>query len=147
MKMNKNEKGFLLIEVIMGLFLLGIIVVNCFPLLNIAIDNINIVKRKVNIVFVAESIMEKIKFYDYDLLDGESIFDMELKELVDIFNNSDSVIVKLPIDEENRAYEYFCTIYKNDINDKLWKISIHISPKVEKKNVKDVILQSIIPKP
>ena len=41
-----NNKGFTFIEILVGLFLLGLITVTCYPILNTSIHNLQLSKIK-----------------------------------------------------------------------------------------------------
>jgi type II secretory pathway pseudopilin PulG len=143
-----GEKGFLLIEVLIGLFLFGIIVVICLPILGNSLGNIRLVKTKMDMVYVAESTMEQIKSFDYNFLKGdEYIFDMLLIELIDILMEGDSTSITLPLDEKDGSSLYTCTIYKENYDKNLWKVWIEVSPLEEANKIKNVKVVTIMPIP
>ena len=143
-----GEKGFLLIEVLIGLFLFGIIVVICLPILGNSLGNIRLVKTKMDMVYVAESTMEQIKSFDYNFLKGdEYIFDMLLIELIDILMEGDSTSITLPLDEKDGSSLYTCTIYKENYDKSLWKVWIEVSPLEEANKIKNVKVVTIMPIP
>ena len=79
-----NNKGFLLIQNLLGLFLLGLVVLVCLSTLNSAIYNLGLTKTKMEMIYTAESIIEQIKSFDYNNTeDTEFIFDMQLIELIE----------------------------------------------------------------
>ena len=143
-----GEKGFLLIEVLIGLFLFGIIVVICLPILGNSLGNIRLVKTKMDMVYVAESTMEQIKSFDYNFLKGdEYIFDMLLIELIDILMEGDSTSITLPLDEKDGSSLYTCTIYKENYDKSLWKVWIEVSPLEEANKIRNVKVVTIMPIP
>lgn len=139
-----DKRGFLLIEVLLGLFLLGTIAVTCLPILNTAINNMKMTKKKIDMVFLAESTMEQIRGINNSFND-EYIFDIKIEDLLSRLNTAGFVTVNLALNNRNNDCEYYCTITKNNIGEKLWKISIEISSSVEENRIENVILQSIIP--
>lgn len=143
-----NKKGFILIEVLMGLTLLAIVTITCLPIMTTAFNNLMLAKEKTKMVFVAESIIEEIKSFDYNSTqEGEYLFDIKLIDLIDKLENEDSIIVKLPLDIENSNFKYRCTIYKEDNFENLWKVQVEISLPNERRKVKNVSIVAYIPKP
>lgn len=139
-----KRSGFLFIEVLMGLFLLGVIVVSCLPLISTSLENIRLTKMKAEMVFIAESAMEKMLNYNSLYPYEEYIFDTTVDELMDKFKKNDKITIDLPLEDDDN-WNYFLRISKNNINDKLWNILIEISPRKEEKKIENVILQSIVP--
>lgn len=141
-----NNKGFTLIEAILGLSLLGIIVVTLLPLINATLENINKSNERMHMVLLAESIMEQIKYFKYDNYQDTYILDVSIADLVGWLSNSDNVNINLPKDKESLKFSYECDIYKTSINDKLWHIKIVICSNREKR-IRDVVFQAVIEKP
>lgn len=139
-----NKNGFLFVEILMGLFILGIITVTCLPLISTSIDNMRLARIKTDMAFFAESAMEKILNYDPKYTNDDYIFDISLCELIEIFAKNESVVVDLPLDDE-----YYCNyrlrICKNSFNEKLWKIHVEASSGEEGGKIENVIFRSIIP--
>ena len=143
-----NKKGFLLIEVLLGLFLFGIIAVSCLPILNTSLNNLRFTKDKMDMVFMVESTMEQIKSFDYNLTnDDKYLFDMKLKEVIRILREEDPVTITLPLDLEDNKFPYKCTIYKEDKGKNLWSIEVEISTLKDEQRVKDVKVVTIVPIP
>lgn len=138
-----DKKGFLFINVLMGLFLLSIIVVSCLPLINTSLDNIRLTKIKTKMVYIVESAMEKIMNYNPRYPDEEYILDTAVSELIDVFVKNEKITIELPLEDEEN-WNYSLRIIKDNISDQLWNITMEISFKEEKK-VNNVVLQSIIP--
>ena len=85
-----RKKGFLLIGVLMGLFLLGLITVTCLPILNTTSNNLKLAKDKMDMVFIAESTIEQIKAFDYSRTkEDEYLYGMGLVELIQILKDED----------------------------------------------------------
>ncbi|NLW22388.1 MAG: type II secretion system protein [Tissierellia bacterium] len=141
-----KKKGFLLIEILMGLFLLGIVSVTCLPILNAGIDNIKLNRKKVDMVFIAESTIEQIKSFENTWDEDEYLFHMPLIDLMELFSNQSSVSITLPSNLEESS-QYKCTIYKENFDKNLWKIHIIISPTMEDNRVKDVSIWFFMPVP
>ncbi len=142
-----NKRGILLIHVLLGLFLLGLVTVTCLPILNTALNNFRLVNIKKDMIFIAESVIEQIKSFDYNnTIDEEFIFDLQLVELIEILEETDQVDICLPLNLDEEEYKYFCKIYKNKV-DNLWEIEVSISPVKEIKGIKDVKIIAILPIP
>ena len=142
-----NKSGFVLMHVLLGLFLLGLVTVTCLPILNTSLNNFQLVNIKMDMIYVAESVIEQIKSFDYsNVTDEEFIFDLQLVKLIEIFEEKSEVDICLPLNLDNEEYKYFCNISKNEI-DNIWRIEINISPIKEVKGIKDVNLTAILPAP
>lgn len=143
-----NKKGFILIEVLMGLTLLAIVTITCLPILNTALNNLMLAKEKTKMIFIAESIIEEIKSFDYNLTDeGECLLDIEFVELINQLNNETLVTIKLPLDVESKKYKYVCTINKESKLEDLWKIQVEVSLHEDRGKIKNVNIISYIPRP
>jgi hypothetical protein len=143
-----DRKGFLLIEVLMGLFLLGLITVTCLPILNTALNNIILVKEKMDMLFFAESTIEQLKSFNYDLTNrDEYLFDMQLRDLIDILKEEDTVTITLPLNIEDDFYPYRCTIYKENDSKNLWKICTEVFPFDNNKKISNIKVVTIMPIP
>ncbi|NLY78198.1 MAG: prepilin-type N-terminal cleavage/methylation domain-containing protein [Tissierellia bacterium] len=140
-----NNKGFTLIEVIIGLFLLGIISVTFIPVLNTALVNIRSSNDKVSTILFAESIMEEIKYFNDESSENSYILDTNMAEVMDLLGKSDYVHISLPRNGEEE-WDYKCDIVKQNIDDELWHITITIYSK-GKKETKNVVLQAYVEKP
>ncbi|NMB07914.1 MAG: hypothetical protein GX981_05970 [Tissierellia bacterium] len=142
-----NNKGFLLIQNLLGLFLLGLVVLVCLSTLNSAIYNLGLTKTKMEMIYTAESIIEQIKSFDYNNTeDTEFIFDMQLIELIETLKNQEEASIFLPLDMENLEYKYICHIYKIE-KDNLWEVMISITSKNEVKNINNVEIMALLPIP
>ena len=142
-----NNKGFLLIQNLLGLFLLGLVVLVCLSTLNSAIYNLGLTKTKMEMIYTAESIIEQIKSFDYNNTeDTEFIFDMQLIELIETLKKQEEASIFLPLDMENLEYKYICHIYKIE-KDNLWEVMISITSKNEVKNINNVEIMALLPIP
>ena len=142
-----DKKGFLLIEALMGLFLLAIIAVTCLPILNTGVNNIRMTKEKMEMLLMAESIIEQIKAFDYSWEDDKYLFDMSLSTLIDILNGSDNISVKLPLDCKNLKSDYYCIIDKENIGDELWKLHVLLTSKDINSRIKNIDIVAFVPVP
>jgi len=143
--MSMDSKGFTLIEVILALFLLGIIAVTFLPIVNITLENIRLTNERHQMILLAESVIEQIKCFNYESTKNVYIFDMNLVDIVDAFSVSDEMNITLPMDRGNQRWNYTCNIYKNNVNERIWDITIVVSYDGEKR-IKDVVLQAYMEK-
>ena len=143
-----REKGFLLIEVLMGLFLLGLITVTCLPILNTASNNLRLVKDKMDMLFIAQSTVEHIKSFDYNRTkEDEYLHGVRLIELIDILKDEDPATIELPLDICDNNFKYLCTIYKENNSKNLWKIWVKVLPFEEERGISNVEIVAFMPIP
>ncbi len=140
-----DDRGFTLIEVILALFLLGLIAVTFLPLINTALENIRLSNERNQMLLLAETVMEQIKHFNYESSENSYILDMKIVNIIDVFSKTDNINVNLPKDKDKDKWPYVCHIHKKNINDKLWAITITISYNGEKK-IKNVVLQTYMEK-
>lgn len=136
-----DKKGFVLIQALIGLFFLGLISVTCLPILNTASYHLTLVKDKMDMLFVAESVVEQIQSFDYNCTqEDECLYDKKLLELIESLAEEDSVIVQLPENIENTNYKYLCTIFKENHGSGkgLWKIQVDVSSFEEERRISNV---------
>jgi type II secretory pathway pseudopilin PulG len=141
-----NRRGFILLEVLLGMFLLGIISVTFLPLISSAQKNLCLLETKNNMKYFAETILERIKAFEFDSENDEYILDMKLEFLMERFCREATVEVELPI-FDNGEYEYLVRINKLNQNENLWKIRVNITSKENSERIKDVVLEAYVPKP
>lgn len=143
-----NKKGFLLVEILMGLFLLGLITVSCLPILNTALRNLQLSKDKMEMIYIAESAIEQLKSFDYNSTQkDEYLFDIQLIELADSLMDEEQVTIVLPLNTDNSQWKYLCTIHKEKDFSELWKISVEVSPIDKEQRLKDVTIVAFMPIP
>lgn len=135
------KKGFTLIEVIMGLFLLGLITVTVLPLVNGIFFNFQKQKDKYNMIYTAEMAIEKIKAYDCDVdLNNIFIYDVDVGQLIQEFKSNDYVEINL----DSEDYEYPVKIIKDNKSDSLWIIRVQVYKNGGK--LDNVELKAYVPK-
>ena len=95
----------------------------------------------------AESIIEQIKSFDYNNTSKtESIFDIQLIELMEILDEEEETIISLPLDQNNQEYKYICNIYKKQSSN-IWEIKVNIKPINEVENITYVEIMAFLPIP
>lgn len=141
-----NKRGFLLVEVLLSLCIFGIVVATCLPILSTALNNKRKAKEKLDMIYIAETIMEQIKSFNYNWPNDYQVYSIYIRELMDEFSCSEQVTVNFPIEDDNDG-KYLCIINKYSINDKLWKITVELSTQRKREKGENVFLWCIIQKP
>ncbi len=143
-----NNKGFTFIEILVGLFLLGLITVTCYPILNTSIHNLQLSKNKMEMINIVESTIEQLKSFSYDKTkEDEYLFDMQLISLMNELVDKESVVINLPLDKNSKQWKYICTIYKEEKAPNFWEIIVSVSFVNNEKRVNDVTIQAFMPIP
>ena len=141
-----NRRGFILLEVLLGMFLLGIISVTFLPIINSAQKNLCLLETKNDMKYFAETILERIKAFEFDSQNDEYILDMKLEFLMERFCRETEEEAKLPT-FDREEYKYLIKINKINQNENLWKIRVNITSKENSERIKDVVLEAYVPKP
>ena len=94
-----KRKGFTLIEVIMGLFLIGLIATILMPIVQNSIGNYNKVKERQQMLYLCEMVVERLRAKDSNL---DSIFQ-------DLEDNNQIIISTIG---ETDLGKYKCSISK-----------------------------------
>lgn len=141
-----KKKGIILINVLMGLAILGLLSVTFIPVFTTTFYNYRIIEIKNDMKYTAETIMEMLKGFSYGVENEEYILDMALKDIMDIFNEVEEVCIQLP-QNDNYKCEYNVILTKEDIDDNLWRVEVLINSKENIERLKDVSFKSILPKP
>lgn len=126
------RRGFSFSDIIIGIFLLGIIVVTIIPMLNISFENLNYSIEKTRMIYLAEFVVETLK--------GEGLPEYMIE---DFHIKGESYFEGL--DEED-AMVFSCKVELLEESDKLWHIRISLFQKNSEVNLKDVELQACFPK-
>lgn len=141
-----NRKGFLLIEVLIGIFLLGLITITFFPVFTLMNNQFKNVEIKNDMKYYGETVIEKIKAFDFNKSSEEYILDMELEKLINIFYEKDEVEIDLPL-SSNENFRYRVNICKNNKGNNLWKIYVGVFSKNNKEDMEGVSFEIILQKP
>lgn len=119
-----KRKGFTLVEALLGLFLLGIISVTVLPIVTTSLKNINKSKIKMEMNYIGEMAIERIKSYNEESSKELYIYNIKLSEIVKEFRNPGPQEVIISGKEENG--KYLLRIMKDQRTDILWEISIYV---------------------
>lgn len=130
------RKGFTLTGVLLGLFLLGLITVITLPILNSSLSNINKSKIKIEMNYIGEGTIEKIKSFNDGNLREAYIFDKKICEIIEEFKSGDKV--EITLDKEEKGDSYRITISKEERSSRLWMIQVYVYHNVEGSNLSHV---------
>ncbi|HLR34843.1 MAG TPA: hypothetical protein VK071_05880 [Tissierellales bacterium] len=143
-----DEEGYFLIEILIGILLLSLIAMIVLPIIYNSNNNFMKTKIKMDMSFLSETIIENLKGYEnIDSLE-KYILDIKLEQLIDLLNEDGKVIVKLPLNKKNTTdYPYLVTIIKDDIDIRLWKVSVKVEEHDERKEGVNVSYEAYMRKP
>lgn len=131
-----ERRGFTLVEVILGLFLLGLISVTTLPIVTSSLMNISKSKIKMEMNYIGEMAIERIKSYNEESSTDLYIFDKKLSEIVECFRNPGPSEVTISKEMENG--KYLLKIIKDQRSDILWEISVYVYHDEEGSNLNHV---------
>lgn len=120
-----KRKGFSLIEVLVGLSLLGLISVTALPMLTFSFNNFARVKARSEMCYIGEMVVEKFKTDSVIILD-----------YINQLESSDSIEY---IDDNFDKDKYACTIYKLGNHSRLMDIKVEVREKVHSSNVEYMV--------
>ncbi|MBC8588449.1 hypothetical protein [Paratissierella segnis] len=129
------KNGYILIDVIVGFFLLGLISVTCFPIIVSSFNNFNKIKDRSEMMYLGEMVVERLK--------ADKDFSMEVIPLIEKFDSIDlnDILIENEIDSER----YDCILYKVNSEEKLIDLRVNVSLK-DQENGFNVDFKASIPK-
>lgn len=110
-----NRRGFYLIEVLMGICLIGLIAVTALPIVTFSYSNFNRVKIRSEMCFIGELAIEKLKSNNSNVVDY--INQLEYEDSIEY------------TDESFDKKKYICTIYKVANHPRVMDIKIKVHRK------------------
>lgn len=137
------RKGFSLIGGIIGIALLGLIAVTVLPIINSSFGRISEQKTKAEMIYIGESIIEKIKACELDHPTDVFVFNANIFDLLCSFKEMEDVEVNLSVQDDSLDYEI--RIKKENKSNKLWIISVNVSEKGEGENHREVKYEALMP--
>lgn len=138
-----TKKGFTLIEAIIGISLIGLIAVTVLPIINSSHKRIRLQKNKAEMIYIGESIIEKIKAYEFEKSMDILISDVNLTEIITLFKEMENVEITLHQNVNNSDYEI--KIRKENNYNRLWTISVNVSEKGEGENNRQITYEALVP--
>lgn len=128
----KNH-GFTLIEVLMGLCLLGLISVAILPTINTSLKASNMASEKRQMMYLGEMAIEKIKAFKYEDCSATYILETKVEDIVNCFKTEENCEIVLNSNFEYENYEIKLSKKPKGYN--LWEIcALVYSIKEEEKN-------------
>lgn len=128
-----ERKGYSLIDILVGLFILGLGVATTIPIINTCFNNLNRVEIKSEMIYIAESVIENIKGNTEEYIE---IFEDLEEEGEAIFNQLDQ--------EDLQKYE--CKIINMGNKEYTWDIKVIVVSLNNSIEVSDVGLRATFPK-
>lgn len=119
-----KRKGFTLIEALLGLFLLGLISVTTLPILTSSLLNINKSRIKIEMNYIGEMAIERIKSFGAENTSKIYIFDTKVSDIVDSFRNNDTI--ELILHKVEGKEKYLLKIVKEQRSNMLWMITVYV---------------------
>lgn len=138
--MEMKNRGFLLIQVLIGLFILSIVAVTSLSILNTIIYNLKKSKTNMEMVYMAESIIEEIKTLNHREEGGNFLLPYDL--ITSLKDQGDVQITFPSLDNNQYSYE----IFKREIDD-LWEIRVRIIYHGGGRDINNVEITSLLPRP
>lgn len=112
-----NKKGFIFLEIVFGIFMLGIIFLISFNLLNLTSKYFELAQESIEIDYIVESIMEGLKSKD-----------VENQNFLNRLSSDIDLDYPLPIEYSDR---YVCKILLEEENDFLWCYKLRVYKKLD----------------
>ena len=119
-----KRKGFTLVEVIMGLFLLGLIAATVLPIISTSYLRLSNKKIKIEMIHQGEMAMERMKAFKEESHEDITIYDVDVKELIEEFKKYKIVEIILPEDQGKEKYSLKIT--KEEKFNNLWFLSVYV---------------------
>jgi prepilin-type N-terminal cleavage/methylation domain-containing protein len=139
-----KRKGFTLVEVIMGLFLLGLIAATILPIMNISYLRLSNKNIKMEMIHMGEMVIERIKAFKEDSSEPISIYNVKIEDLIEEFKKDKIVEIILPKDKNSEKYSL--KIIKDEKFDNLWLLSVYVYHNKEGKVLDYVEFKAYMPK-
>ena len=127
------RKGFSLLEVIFGIFLIGVVVIYLLPSFNNIFLSFKKAKIDTNLVYLAESIVESLKA---ERISNPEIFE-QIKEA--------EKFLYTKLDQEDLD-KYDCYVINDDENEYLWKFKVVVNTRKDEGKMSNVELKASFPK-
>lgn len=138
-----KKKGFTLIEVMMGLFLLGLIGATVLPIINTSFLRLNNKKIKMEMIHIGEMVIERIKAFKGEGSELD-IYDVKVKDLMEEFEKDKIVEVNLPKEQDSEKFSL--KIIKDEKFNNLWFLSVYVYHNKEGKVLDCVEFVGYVPK-
>ncbi len=138
-----KNKGFTLVEVLIGLCLLGLISVVVLPIINSSFKLSNKYFPKAEMMYLGEMSIEKIKAFKDKDDSSIYILDTKLEDIISSFKINDSIEIILNSSSEYKDYEI--KLKKSQKCNKLWKLHVLVYPINEEDKNNYVQYKALLP--
>ncbi|MBU5426679.1 type II secretion system GspH family protein [Tissierella pigra] len=139
-----KRKGFTLVEVIMGLFLLGLIFATILPIMSTSFLRLNNQKMRIEMIHLGEMVVERIKAFKEESSESITIYDVNVEDLIEEFKKDKIVEIILPEDKSSERYSL--KIIKDEKFNNLWLLSVYVYHNKEGEILDYVEFKGYIPK-
>ena len=138
-----RNKGFTLVETILGLFLLGLVTITIFPIIQGSYGKFYRNDVKLQMMNTAEMTLERLKAFNRSSTEDLYICNTKVSDIIDDFSSKGDTTLTLleKIDDENYSVE----IKKTDKNEKLWRVRVKVSC-IKGEKYEDIIYKALISK-
>ena len=138
-----RNKGFTLVETILGLFLLGLVTITIFPIIQGSYGKSYRNNVKLQMMNTAEMTIERLKAFNRSSTEDLYICNTKVSDIIDDFSSKGDTTLTLleKIDDENYSVE----IKKTDKNEKLWRVRVKVSC-IKGEKYEDIIYKALISK-
>lgn len=131
-----GRKGFTLVEALLGLCLLGIISVTVLPIVTSSLNNLSKNKIKMEMNYMGEMAIERIKSYNEESSRELYIFDEKVSRVIDLFRSPGPN--EIDISGKGESGNYLMKIIKDQRSNVLWDISVYVYHDEEGSNLSHV---------
>ena len=139
-----NHKGFTFIEVLIGILLIGIVAITTLPIISLSFNNFSNLKYRMEMSYIGEMVIEKIKSFDVNSPEGEYIFDVNINDMILKFRENNSV--KITIKNQDNNGKPYCEIFKIDKGENLWEVIVKVYSNNQGGRVKSESFKTYIPR-
>ena len=133
-----KRKGFTLVELVMGLMILGLVSVTTLPIISQSFINFAKQRTRTEMVFICEMVMESLKAYSPSSSDDFLILNKPVREIIESFQPEGPSRLEI-LDENHRL-----VIEKDNKSDLVWHIVVRVYDLRGRE--KHVELEAYIPK-
>lgn len=137
------KRGFTLVETILGLCLLGLITVTVLPIINSSLNRIRNHNTKIEMIYLGEMVIEKIKAFDIEKGVDMFIYDTKVVDIIELFKTESKIELTLP---QNKTEEKFIIkLTKKEKSERLWELTVFVYEDKEGSNVSNVKYTAYLP--
>lgn len=137
-----ERKGFTLIEVLIGIFILGLISVTFLPLIGNSAKLSSENFQGIEMDYLGEMIIEKLKAFEYDSSTSTYICETSVEEIVDLLKLEKTSNASFTFKGEHGDYSVL--IEKSQRSSSLWEILVSIKD-IEEGDKKSVKFKAFLP--